>query len=112
MTLFKLPRWLRMYIRSRTGPIEENTAASWKQKLSIAYAIIAWNAFGVVAYNIFSGKADWAAHYGIKSEEELSQSPGQLWAKTLGIKNATVYRISGFDVKTYTISDSEDTKDM
>ena len=49
-----------------------------KEKLSIAYALLAWNALGLVCYMIYTGRADWAKHYGLKTEEEASMPPGTL----------------------------------
>ncbi|KAI5643075.1 hypothetical protein NE865_04797 [Phthorimaea operculella] len=70
------------------------------------YGFLAWNAFGLVVYSVYQGKADWAHYYGLKSDEEHSMPPGQAWANTLGIKNAKVWRISGFQkVEEYEIVD-------
>lgn len=69
-------RWLRMFIRKHTNPIEADSAIVWKRRLSIVYAITAWNAFGFVAYMIYSGKADWAHYHGLKSDAEMQLTPG------------------------------------
>lgn len=58
-------------------PLQETTAAQWKSRLSIAYALLAWNAFGIVVYMISTGRADWAKYHGLKSEEELQMTPGK-----------------------------------
>ncbi|KAH9639218.1 hypothetical protein HF086_014082 [Spodoptera exigua] len=93
-------KWWHRFVRKRTKPIPEETAVLWKRRLSIAYGLIAWNAFGLVVYNVYKGKADWAHYYGIKSDEEHSTPPG--------IKNAKVYRISGFKkVDEYDIIEGE-----
>ncbi|XP_018576780.1 uncharacterized protein LOC108915280 [Anoplophora glabripennis] len=97
MSLFRI-MWLRRFIRNNTTPIAVDRAALWKKRLSVAYMLITWNAFGMVCYMIYQGKGDWAKFYGVKSEEEANMSPGKQWAKTLGIKNATIYRVSGFEV--------------
>lgn len=75
MSLFKM-RWLRNVIRSTTKPIPMSRAAKAKQRLSIIYAIVAWNAFGFVCYAIYQGKSDWAAFHGLSSEDERKLSPG------------------------------------
>lgn len=101
-------KWWHRFVRKRTKPIPEETAVLWKRRLSIAYGLVAWNAFGLVVYNVYKGKADWAHYYGIKSDEEHSTPPGAAWANTLGIKNAKVYRIAGFKkVDEYEIVDGE-----
>lgn len=69
-------RWLRQLFRRHTNPIAEPSAELWKRRLSFAYAFLAWNAFGIVCYLIYNGKADWARYYGYKSEEESSLTPG------------------------------------
>ncbi|XP_028159602.1 uncharacterized protein LOC135080865 [Ostrinia nubilalis] len=89
-------KWWHVFVRRRTKPIPADTALLWKRRLSVAYAVFAWNAFGLVVYSFYQGKADWAHYYGLKTDEEHSTPPGQAWAKTLGIKNAKVYKISGF----------------
>lgn len=98
MTLFRF-RWLRKYVRRNTNPIPVDRAALWRQRIAIAYSIIAWNAFGFVAYMIYKGKADWAKYYDVKSEEDVKVSPGYQWAKILGIENAQVYRVKGLSLK-------------
>ncbi|XP_023030365.1 uncharacterized protein [Leptinotarsa decemlineata] len=97
MALFRF-LWLRRLIRSNTNPIPMDKAATWKKRLSVAYMLLSWNAFGLVAYLCYTGKSDWAKYYGLKSEEELNMSPAYQWAKTLGIKNPNVYRIQGFHI--------------
>ncbi|KAF5292830.1 hypothetical protein FQA39_LY13875 [Lamprigera yunnana] len=104
-------KWLRRLIRKHTKPIAPFQAALWKQRVSIAYALFAWTAFGYVIYNVVNGKSDWGKYYNLKSEEELLQTPAQQWTKTLGIKKATVYRISGFNYYKYEIdNESEEEK--
>ncbi|CAG9861930.1 unnamed protein product [Phyllotreta striolata] len=89
--------WLRNLIRKNTNPIPVDKAALWKNRLAIAYALIAWNAFGFVLYQICSGKGDWATYHGLS--EEKKASAGHEWAKLLKIDNAKVYRVEGFSVK-------------
>lgn len=76
MTLFKMT-WLRNFVRRNTNPVPMNTAKKWKQRLSIGYAILAWNAFGFVLYAVFTGRADWAKAAGLKSEAEANLPPGK-----------------------------------
>lgn len=56
-------KWLRRFVRKNTRPIPYTTAETYKSRLSIAYAFIAWNAFGFVLYQVFKGKADWASKF-------------------------------------------------
>lgn len=101
-------KWWHKFVRKRTKPIDEHTAVLWKRRLSIAYGLFAWNAIGLVIYSAYKGKADWANYYGLKTDEEAATPPGQAWANTLGIKNAKVYRISGFTkVDEYDIVEGE-----
>ncbi|VVC91493.1 uncharacterized protein LOC126972576 [Leptidea sinapis] len=104
-------KWWYVFIRKRTKPIPEDTAVVWKKRLSIAYGLLTWNAFGLMIYSISQGKADWAHYYGLKSDEEKAISPAKSWTQILGIKNAKVYRISGL-TKTdeYEIIDGEEVR--
>ncbi|KOB65743.1 Uncharacterized protein OBRU01_22626 [Operophtera brumata] len=88
-------KWWYRFVRKRTRPIPEDVAVLWKRRLSIAYGLLAWNAFGIVAYSAYKGKADWAHYYGIKTDDERTQKPALAWANTLGIKNAKVVKLSG-----------------
>lgn len=47
-------------IRRHTNPIPLSIADEWKRKLSIAYALLAWNAFGFVVYQMYKGKNNWS----------------------------------------------------
>ncbi|KAK9703194.1 hypothetical protein QE152_g29507 [Popillia japonica] len=98
--MFQQPNWLRQLIRRNTKPITENQAGVWKKRLALGYALIAWNAFGIVCYLIYTGKGGWMTQ---KQEEEANMTPAQQWTKTLGIKDATVYRISGLKVQKYEV---------
>lgn len=71
-------RWWHKFIRKRTKPIPEDVAVLWKRRLSVAYGLLAWNAFGVLLYSAYHGKADWAHYYGLKSDEEKAKRPGTL----------------------------------
>ncbi|CAK1550542.1 unnamed protein product [Leptosia nina] len=102
--------WHR-FIRKRTKPIPEDQAKKWKTRLSLAYGFFAWNAFGLMIYSIYKGKADWAHYYGLKSDDEKAMSPAHAWANTLGIKNAKVIRISGMSkVDEYDIIEGEEVR--
>ncbi|CAH2094616.1 unnamed protein product [Euphydryas editha] len=101
-------KWLHKIIRRRTKPIPEDVAVLWKRRLSLAYGFLAWNAFGLLVYSIYQGKADWAHYHGLKSDEEMAMPPARAWANTLGIKNAKVYKISGLTkVDEYDIVEGE-----
>lgn len=77
MALFQF-KWLRKFVRRNTKPIPEVEAGVWKQRLSIVYALLAWNAFGYVLYMAYTGRNDWAKYYGYKSDEEAKMTPGRL----------------------------------
>lgn len=70
-------QWLRRLIRRNTKPIPVQSAQVWKNRLSVIYALVAWNAFGCVLYMIYKGKKDWADYYGYKSDEDKQLSPGR-----------------------------------
>jgi hypothetical protein len=72
-------KWLRRLVRRHTNPIPVDRAASIKQKLSVGYMLLAWNAFGFVCYMIFTGRGDWARYYGYKSEADALIPPGKLY---------------------------------
>ncbi|KAJ9585739.1 hypothetical protein L9F63_002529 [Diploptera punctata] len=94
-------RWLRKLVRKYSLPIPERRASSMKNKLSVAYALIAWNAFGLVCYMLYSGRADWARAYGYKSDEDMAIPPAQQWARTLNMDKVKVVRMSGMHVDDY-----------
>lgn len=71
-------KWLRRFIRRHTNPIPVDRAATVKKTLSVAYMLLAWNAFGFVCYMIYTGRGDWAKYYGYKSEAEASIPPGKI----------------------------------
>ncbi|RVE42500.1 hypothetical protein evm_012843 [Chilo suppressalis] len=101
-------KWWHQFIRRRTKPIPETKAIIWKRRLSLAYGLLAWNAFGLVLYSVYNGKADWAHYYGLKTDEERAMAPGLAWANTLGIPNAKVVRIKGISkVGEYDIVDGK-----
>ncbi len=81
MTLFQL-KWLRNLVRRNTQPLPYSVAHTWKQRLSFGYAFLAWNAFGFVLYNVFTGRADWAKAAGLKPQEEVDMSPGKFMYNT------------------------------
>uniref|UniRef100_A0A1L8DC66 Uncharacterized protein n=1 Tax=Nyssomyia neivai TaxID=330878 RepID=A0A1L8DC66_9DIPT len=94
MALFRFP-WVRRYIRRNTKPIPFVTAETWKNRLSLGYAFLAWNAFGFVCYAMYKGKTDWAKYHGVQDEDaDLTQA--QKFVKRLGVENATVMHYSGF----------------
>lgn len=77
MALFQM-RWLRRLIRRNTNPIPMDRASVWKNRLSLFYMVVSWNAFGLVCYMVYSGKNDWAKYYGLKTEEDEKLGPGIL----------------------------------
>lgn len=74
--VFFLRRMIRRFIRRNTNPIPIDKAEHWKQRLSLIYMLAAWNAFGIALYYVFTGREDWAYYYGLKTEEEKHQRPG------------------------------------
>jgi hypothetical protein len=50
-------------VRRHTSPIPLNVADQWKKRLSLVYAIFAWNAFGLVVYQLYKGKSNWASEF-------------------------------------------------
>jgi len=96
MAIFKLPRFLRRFFRRNMNPRTEEQVWSAKDKFSIAYAIIAWNAAGYVLWQIFGKKnVHWPVDVGIKNVEEENVRPGKypemkrsqgkgFWFKSLG----------------------------
>nr|XP_022904513.1 uncharacterized protein LOC111416658 [Onthophagus taurus] len=98
--------WLHRFIRKHTTPIAEPRAEFFRRRLSFVYMIIAWNAFGIVCYNIYQGKRSAAEVLGYNINEN-NETPAQQWSKTLGIKKATVYRVEGFNVKRYEINNND-----
>ncbi|XP_036339532.1 uncharacterized protein LOC118748900 [Rhagoletis pomonella] len=95
MALFQM-KWLRRWVRRNTNPIPEDSAELWKRRLSVAYALLAWNAFGFVCYMAYTGRSDWAKYYGYKSEEEAKLSPAQQFATKLNVDRGKIVRYSGF----------------
>ncbi|KAL5283469.1 hypothetical protein ACFFRR_006008 [Megaselia abdita] len=95
MALFEF-KWLRRQVRKHTRPIPFNTADRWKRRLSLGYAIVAWQAFGVVCYLFYTGRGDWAKTQGLKSEEELMMSPAQQFSMTLNVEKGKIVRIKNF----------------
>jgi len=95
MALFQM-KWLRRFIRKNTRPVPFATAGMWKQRLSIGYAFLAWNAFGFVMYAIYTGRSDWAKE--LKTPEELAMSPAQSFARQFKMEKAKVIRLSGISV--------------
>ncbi|XP_005177330.1 uncharacterized protein LOC101901345 [Musca domestica] len=95
MSLFQM-KWLRRLVRQNTKPIPELEAALWKRRLSVVYALLAWNAFGFVCYMAFSGKSDWAHYHGLKSDEEKEESQAVQFSKRLNVEKGKIIRYSGF----------------
>ncbi|XP_053670268.1 uncharacterized protein LOC128720614 [Anopheles nili] len=108
MSLFQQPRWLRKWIRRRMNPMSLDQAHSWKRRLSLFYAIVAWNAFGGVCYMIYTGRNDWAKFYGLKSDEEAQLPQAVRFAKQLNLPNAKVLKFNGLSkTDEYVLQDLE-----
>lgn len=76
MSFFQI-KWLRKLVRRNTKPIEYTHALAWRDRLSIGYALLAWNAFGMVCYMVYTGRNDWAKFHGLKTAEDELLSPGE-----------------------------------
>ncbi|XP_064119673.1 uncharacterized protein LOC135224534 [Macrobrachium nipponense] len=87
MTLFRMPRIIRRLIRRRTRHIPERDALTTRKNLSYAYAFLAWNVFGYVAYLCYTGR--------LKKADEDTVSQGRYFAKLLQAKNVTLVRVEG-----------------
>lgn len=101
-------KWLRRIVRRKTNPIPHDIARSNQRKLSYVYVFFAWNAFGLVLYQVFKGKASWADYHGLPREEG---TPAQQYARMLKIPKAKVIRISGMETEEYDISNDEEIRD-
>ncbi|KAF6198260.1 hypothetical protein GE061_008007, partial [Apolygus lucorum] len=67
--------------------------------LSIAYMLLAWNAFGFVAYNWYKGKGDWADYYGLKTDEDKYMPNNEYFARTIGRSgNTKLITMKGFSI--------------
>ncbi|XP_037826342.1 uncharacterized protein LOC119614275 [Lucilia sericata] len=95
MSLFQM-KWLRRLVRRNTNPIPELQAALWKRRLSLMYAVVAWNAFGFVCYMAFTGRSDWAHYYGYKTDEEKQESQAVQFSKRLNVEKGKIIRYKGF----------------
>jgi len=71
------------------------------------FQFLAWNAFGLVIFQIFRGKADWADHHGLPKEDGTS---AQQFARMLNIPKAKVVRISGLSSEQYDIDHTNETE--
>ncbi|XP_068159221.1 uncharacterized protein [Drosophila tropicalis] len=97
MGLFEM-KWLRRFVRRNTNPIPEQRAELWKRRLSLGYAILAWQAFGFVCYMVYTGRNDWAKYYGYKTEQDAALSPAQQFARHIKVEGTgKIIRYSGFN---------------
>ncbi|XP_045611010.2 uncharacterized protein [Procambarus clarkii] len=88
MSLFRMPRFLRRFVRRNTSEIPVDRASQTKQRLSIAYAVVAWHLFGVLVYLVHTKQ--------LKVEENTSGlSQGRQFAKMLKLENPHLYQIQG-----------------
>nr|XP_053626249.1 uncharacterized protein LOC128684156 [Cherax quadricarinatus]XP_053626250.1 uncharacterized protein LOC128684156 [Cherax quadricarinatus]XP_053626251.1 uncharacterized protein LOC128684156 [Cherax quadricarinatus] len=88
MSLFRMPRFLRRYIRRRTSHIPENRALRIKKNLSLLYAAVAWNLFGYIGYLVYSKRLE-------KINDNTELSPGRQYVKMLKLENVQLYHIDG-----------------
>ncbi|XP_042237636.1 uncharacterized protein LOC121876525 isoform X2 [Homarus americanus] len=88
MSFFRLPRFIRRFIRRRTSEIPQDRASRVKINLSLAYAFIGWNLFGFLAYMIYSERIK-------KVEDDGSLSQGRKFVKMLKLENVHLYHIDG-----------------
>lgn len=45
---------IRNFMRRNTKPMSEHKARLWKNRLTIVYTIAAWNALGLVIYEMYA----------------------------------------------------------
>ncbi|XP_068241846.1 uncharacterized protein [Palaemon carinicauda] len=101
MTFFRMPRFLRRFVRRRTKYIPEEDALSTKRNLSLAYAFIAWNVFGYIAYLGMTGRLKRTR------PEDESISKGRYFARLLNAKNVTLIRVEGLTPVSRVLLDDE-----
>uniref|UniRef100_A0A336LQA4 CSON010954 protein n=1 Tax=Culicoides sonorensis TaxID=179676 RepID=A0A336LQA4_CULSO len=100
--------WIYKNVRKFMQPVEFEKAEKWKRRLALGYFLLAWNAFGLICYQYYQGRGDWAKAAGLKTEEDELMPVGAQFANMLGIQNAKVTRISGLrKVGEYEIKDGE-----
>lgn len=58
-------------------PMNEYDASIWQMRLSFVYAFFAWNALGIVGYNIYSKKRVLSEFLGTDLEDDISKRPGK-----------------------------------
>uniref|UniRef100_A0A0K8TQ00 Putative conserved plasma membrane protein n=1 Tax=Tabanus bromius TaxID=304241 RepID=A0A0K8TQ00_TABBR len=88
MTLFQL-KWLRRFVRKRTNPIPHDRAHFWKEKLSLWYMIVAWNALGYIGYLVYTGQKK------LVNDDEGQETAGQRYAKMLKVDKGKIIRFEG-----------------
>lgn len=102
--LFRMPRFIRRFIRRKTARMPEAKALEIKEKLSIAYAFVAWNLFGYMAYMVYSGR--WTKQE--KEDKEPELSTGRHFAKLLKLRNVELTHVHGLSyVQTYDLTEEE-----
>lgn len=91
MALFRFP-WFRRWVRRNTRPIPEPDAVKWRRRLSLAYAAIAWNAFGLVFYYAMSNRDITTK----ASEQAKSETQAEHYIRILNLDRVKVTRYSKF----------------
>ena len=84
---FRMPRFVRRYLRRRMHPMAEKDAWSWKTRLSVMYALLAWNSLGFVLYQIYKGNKHWPTSLGLTTKEEDEMRPGKRTTRYIRIPN-------------------------
>lgn len=87
--LFRMPRFIRRFIRRRTAHMSPDRALDLKSKISLLYAFVAWNMCGFIGYQIYAGR--WTK---IESEDD-NLSQGRQFVKMLHLENVTLHRMKG-----------------
>lgn len=104
MALFRFP-WVRQWFRRNTRPIPEPAAIKWRRRLSLAYALIAWNTFGIVFYYAITGKEKTIG----KLENDKTETRAEYYIRILNLDKVKVKRYTNFEkVEEYDYDRSKD----
>lgn len=92
MSRFRMPKWIRRFLRRRVPEIHEEKAVFMKRNFSLAYAFLTWNLLGYLGYLVYKGKLQRIEG----PDDHLSQ--GRQFAKLLKADNVVMYRVDGLSV--------------
>lgn len=92
MALFRFP-WVRQWVRRNTRPIPEPDAVKWRRRLSLGYALIAWNTFGIVLYYAIKERENKAA----KAENDKKETKAEYYIRILNLDKVKVKKYTNFE---------------